>query len=86
MDLAIRAVEERQAIIRVTAAHDSLEGILGAGGHRSVAGQKPSVILPQKALAMVYQDTPQWTLVGLTFSIPWPRLTSFHPLTMGAEG
>ena len=84
MDLAIGAVEERQAIVRVTTAQDSLEGLLGASGHRSVAGQKPSVILPQKALAMVYQDTPQRTLVGLTLSISESRLTTgFHSLTMG---
>lgn len=79
VDVTVRAVEQREAIARVTATHQSFHDLLGLFGKGTVALFVTGVVGSEELLPMVDQNPPQGTLMELSLTIQRSLATERHP-------
>ena len=79
MDFAVGAVEQRQAMMRVPAADQAVDDLLGFPGQRPVAVSEARVVGLKKRLGVIDQNPPEGTLVELALPVEGDQTAGSHP-------
>jgi len=86
MQPAVGTVEEREAVARVSAAHQAVDDLLGFAGQRPVAVSEARVVGLEKRLGMIDQNPPEGALVELALLLEGGQTAGRHPLGLSGFG
>ena len=75
-------VEERQAIVRISATHQAVDYLLSRPGQWPVAVSEARVVSLEKRLGMIDQNPPEGTLVELTLPVEGRQTAGQHTLCL----